>query len=454
MKVITTSIQTSPAKLVGGLLISLTVASACSDPSNIGLDLDPNNNQIGVFFTEIPLSASMVLLDSFNTTNQGSFVVGGETSPFFGKTEGIGFSRLAINVTAPLPKQDAILDSIKFNFQVESATGKDFSKLKSLKVHLLTEGIQDTSYYSFDRLAFDPNTIAENSFDFSARKDTLVSMKMKEEFAVSIFQEMKNGDAFKDLFSFRRLIKGIAITGNPEEEVSMNLRVGNTTGISVYYHYKDDTVPTVYPISTAQSRHFNYVKNDRQGSQTEIIVQPGTSYNTGDKVGSKSGVGLVLKIDTSPIDAFLDTITNVTFNEITFHIGPLETTSGDNFPPSFMVMNFTNETNRLLTRFDGEPMSVQADGQAQQAIDANGNIVPSVAAPAILAYFSESRIYNQRITSYMNAVYRSNLQRNDWILYPNSPGTAGDDFKKSFKEFVVNKNNIKLKIYYSKIRAL
>lgn len=454
MKVITTSIQTSPAKLVGGLLISLTVASACSDPSNIGLDLDPNNNQIGVFFTEIPLSASMVLLDSFNTTNQGSFVVGGETSPFFGKTEGIGFSRLAINVSAPLPKQDAILDSIKFNFQVESATGKDFSKLKSLKVHLLTEGIQDTSYYSFDRLAFDPNTIAENSFDFSARKDTLVSMKMKEEFAISIFKEMKNGDAFKDLFSFRRLIKGIAITGNPEEEVSLSVRVGNTTGISVYYHYKGDTVPTVYPISTAQSRHFNYVKNDRQGSQTEIIVQPGTSYNTGDKVGSKSGVGLVLKIDTSPIAAFLDTIKNVTFNEITFHIGPLETTSADNSPPSFMVMNFTNETNRLLTRFDGEPMSVQADGQAQQAIDANGNIVPSVAAPALLAYFSESRIYNQRITSYMNAVYRSNLQRNDWILYPNSPGTAGDDFKKSFKEFVVNKNNIKLKIYYSKIRAL
>ncbi|MDO9552586.1 MAG: hypothetical protein Q7J63_08795 [Rhodonellum sp.] len=454
MKVITTSIQTLPAKLAGGLFISLTIASSCSDPSNIGLDLDPNNNQIGVFFTEIPLSASMVLLDSFNTTNQGSFVVGGETSAFFGKTEGIGFSRLAINVTAPLPRQEAILDSVKFNFQVESATGKNFSTPKSLKVHLLTEGIQDTSYYSFDRLEFDPVSIAENSFNFSARKDTMVSTKVKDEFAAFLFQEMKKGDAFKDIFSFRRLIQGIAITGNPEQEASISLRVGNTTGISVFYHYQGDTVPTVYPISTAQSRHFNYVKNDRQGTPTEIITQSGKAYDTGEKVGSKSGVGLVLKIDTSPIDAFLDSITNVTFNDISFEIGPLESASADNLPPTFMVMNFTNETNRVLTRFDGEPLSIQADGQAQQGVDPNGNIVPAVLAPALLAYFSESKVYNQRITSYINSVYRSNLQRNDWILYPNSPGTAGDDFKKSFKEFVVNKNNIKLKIYYSKIRAL
>ena len=443
-----------PAKLVGGLFISMTIASSCSDPSNIGLDLDPNNNQIGVFFAEIPLSASMVLLDSFNTTNQGSFVVGGESSGFFGKTEGIGFSRLAINVTVPLPKPEAILDSVKFNFQVESATGKDFTTLKSLKVHLLAEEIQDTSYYNFDRLEFDPNSIAEKSFDFSARKDTSVSVLMKNEFAAFIFKEMKKGDAFKNIFSFRKLIHGIAITGNPEQEASVSLRVGNTTGISVYYHYVGDTVPTVYPISTAQSRHFNYVKSDRQGTPTGIIVESGKQYDTGDKVGSKSGLGLVLKIDTSPIDAFLDTLTNVTFNDISFEIGPLEPTSAGNLPPNFIVMNFTNSANKLVTRFDGETLSVQADGQAQQAIDANGNIVPAVAAPALLAYFSETRVYSQRITSYMNAVYRTDLQRNDWILYPNSPGTPGDDFKKSFREFVVNKNNIKLKIYYSKIRVL
>jgi len=436
------------------LFISMTIASSCSDPSNIGLDLDPNNNQIGVFFTEIPLPASMVLLDSFNTTNQGSFVVGGETSEFFGKTEGIGFSRLAINSNAPLPKPEAILDSVKFNFQVESITGKDFTTLKSLKVHLLTEEIQDTSYYNFDRLSFDPNSIAESSFDFSARKDTSVSVLMKNEFGAFIFKEMKKGDAFKNIFLFRKLIHGIAILGNPEQEASLSLRVGNTTGISVYYHYVGDTVPTVYPISTAQSRHFNYVKSDRQGTPTGIIVESGKQYDTGDKVGSKSGLGLVIKIDTSPIDAFLDTLKNVTFNDISFEIGPLESASAGNLPPSFIVMNFTNSANKLVTRFDGETLSVQADGQAQQAIDANGNIVPAVAAPALLAYFSEARVYRQRITSYMNAVYRTDLQRNDWILYPNSPGTPGDDFKKSFREFVVNKNNIKLKIYYSKIRVL
>src|SRR5690606_26067278 len=62
LKVITTSIQSLPAKVAASLLAITAFAGACSDPSEI--ILDPDNNQIGVFYQEIPLSASMVLLDS------------------------------------------------------------------------------------------------------------------------------------------------------------------------------------------------------------------------------------------------------------------------------------------------------------------------------------------------------------------------------------------------------
>jgi hypothetical protein len=350
LKVITTSIQTLPAKLAGGLIISLTIASSCSDPSNIGLELDPNNNQIGVFYTEIPLSASMVLLDSFNTTNQGSLVVGGTSSDFFGDTEGIGFSRLAINPDAVLPTSASIFDSLKFNFQVESVLANTLETSKSLKVHLLTEAIQDTIYFNSDRLSFNPTTIAEGSFDFRLRQDTTVSVKMNEEFSARVFQEMTSGNAFRDIFSFRNFISGIAITGTEDEEASFSLRAGNGTGMVLFYHNEGDTVSRAYPMTTAQSRHFNSVTNNRAGTPISSINERGKAYEIGPKVGSKANVGLILKIDTSPIDEFLDTLTNVTFNEILFEVGPVENRDSLNLPPRFMVMYFTNETNKILLR--------------------------------------------------------------------------------------------------------
>jgi len=57
---------------------SLLVLGGCSDPATLGLELAPENNQIGVFYKEIPLDAKVVLLDSFNTTNAGILIVGDE----------------------------------------------------------------------------------------------------------------------------------------------------------------------------------------------------------------------------------------------------------------------------------------------------------------------------------------------------------------------------------------
>lgn len=443
-----------PAKLVGGLFITLSIASSCSDPSTLGLDLDPNNNQIGVFYTEIPLSASMVLLDSFNTTNAGSMVVGGLTDDFFGKSEGIGFSRLAINPTGSRPAENAVLDSVKFNFQVENVIGNDLSTAKTLSVHLLNERILDTIYYSFDRLDFDPMPIATGNFNFSTRQDTTVSVQMESGFSQFIFDELKKGDAFRDVFTFRNLIPGIAFQGNTEENTSTSIRVGNGTGIVVYYKNEGDTVSRGYSITTAQSRHFNFVNSDRSGTPTAVISQPGQSYDVGSRVGVKSNVGLVMKIDTSPIDAFLDTLTNVTFNDITLEMGPISDHAATNRPPFTMLMYFTDNTNSILNNSSGGALAVQQEGQPQILENENGEKEPATSVPTYLSFNNNTNIYGQRLTSYLSAVYRSGLQRNDLLLYPSSPTPgSGDIFKKSFRGFTVDQNNIKLKIYYSKIRA-
>jgi hypothetical protein len=316
-----------PAKFSAVLLIILIINSSCSDPSEVLLD--PDNNQIGVFYTEIPLSASMVLLDSFNTTRQGRLVAGGDISPFFGRTEAISYSRLSFNPGGTPPTDEAIFDSAKFSLNIASLTGTDLDQNKTFKVHRLMEPILDTIYYNFDELPFSEETIAEGSFILQADTINAVSMDLEEGLALEFFEKLKSNDpAFSDIFAFRDYFPGITITGNPEEQTTLSIAPGNGTGILLYYHYEGDTASTSYPINTIQSRYFNQVKSDRSGTPIELVTDTNMAYEIpGNLVGSKANVGLVVKLATDPVFEFLDTLQNVTFNQVSLEMGPLE-----NFP--------------------------------------------------------------------------------------------------------------------------
>jgi hypothetical protein len=458
LKAITTYTQTWPVKSLFTGLIAASLFTSCADPSNIGLELDPNASQLSVFYKEIPLSASMMMLDSLNTTNSGALVFGNKTSDFFGDIEGIGFIRLYMNANLPLPKEGATLDSVKFNFRVSSVLGESLAQPKTINVHLLNEPMRDIGYFNKDKLAYESNPIVVGKFNFSGKQDTLVSIKANPTFSSNLFQEMKKGDVFKDIFAFREFLKGVAFTGVDGEEATFTVRPGNNTGFVIFYKNPGDTVQKIYPISTAQSRHFNYAVSNRTGTPLEKIIEAQKPYDVGSKVGILSNVGLTVKLNTLPLEQFLDTLKNVVFNEVRLEIGPLEQVIATNSPPNLLQLYFLNDQNRLMGNSLGEQISVQADGQPQQVKDEKGNLTPYAAAPAFVAFNAEKKIYGQGITSYTNAVYKANLQRVDLMLYPRlrnpSNNTVEDAFNTSFREVIFNQNSIKLKIFYSKTQGL
>ncbi|WP_303615038.1 hypothetical protein [Cyclobacterium sp. 1_MG-2023] len=459
MKAITISIQTLQVKFLGALCSIVIFAGACSDPSEIGLVLDPGSNQIGVFYEEIPLSSFMVLEDSFNTTNQSRLVVGGDHSDLFGTTESIGYSRLSFNPNGVLPEDNAIFDSAIFDFNIVDLIGEDFDEAKNFKVHRLLETIEDTTYYSFSSLDFDEEEIlAEGSFLLTPDTVNQVSMDLNEDFAAELFGKLTTQDpVFDNIFAFREYFPGIAIKGDPDQNTSISLAIGSGTGITMYYHYEDDTVSTAYPINTIQSRHFNQVISDRQGTPTEVITETNVAYDVdGDKVGVKAGLGMMTKLDMSPLHEFLDTLENVTFNQILLEVGPVDEYPEGKNPYGALVMYFA-EGGEFYRRFDGVKVAVQGENNTQTGLDQDGNIVPISSNQNGLAFNTETRVYSNQITSYVDALYRSGLVKTDLFLYPNTPSTESgvvtfDAFKRSLKEFVVDKDQVKIKIYYSKIR--
>lgn len=442
------------AKLTFSALITTFFLGACSDPASVGLELAPQNNQIGVFYKEFELDAQVVLLDSFNTTNPGVLVVGNEEDPYFGKTSSTSYTRLFIDQAAERPRADAILDSIFFTLSTVSVNGSDLDKPKKYSVHLLEDPILDTVYYNFSKLPYQAAPLAQGEIVFKDSKDTLVKLSVREDFTNELFSKLKRGQEFDNLFSFRRYLPGVAIVAREGDNTTAGFSQGGNTGIFLYYHYEGDTAVKKYSISTFSSRSFNSVDSDRSGTPTEVISEYNKSYDTGPVVGMKSGLGLTMRINTEPIDQFLDTLQGVIFNRVNLSFGPIENQDTNNTPISGMVLKLVDSQNRvLLSSINGAELHVKADGQAQVIDDGKGNLVPNnfFAASAVLEYNSVDKVHNTGISSHVNAIYRGQIQSQDWMLYATTPRT-GDDFKRSLRQFKVNKDNIKVTIVYSKTR--
>ena len=453
MKVITTFTQTLRAKLAIGLLISITVFSACEDPSSIGLELDPNSNQIGVFYQEIPLTALVVRQDSVLTTNREALVFGGDISDFFGKTEATAYSRLLFNRDLIRPGANATLDSVRFNFNFRAVNGDDLSQSKTIKVHKLKEQIRDINYYSFNSLEFEEEPIFSSSFNFANRQDTLVFTKLENNsFANELFEAIKDGAILRDNFTFREFVPGIAFKGDPTENVSYHLIPSTNTGFVFFFRNEGDTISRSFTVATGvnfnSARHFNQITVDPTGTPTEAVTENFVAYDLGGLAGSKNNTGLVVKLDMSPLDAFLDTLRNVTFNQVILELGPMKRNVATNRPPQLLQMFFTNETNRKLMG-EGGAFAVQSDNRPQFNEETGQPVVGDF--PAFLTHDREKNIYTQSITSHVSAVYRGNIQRRDFILYPLVPGS--DEYRQSLREFVIDSRSPILKIYYSSIRA-
>jgi hypothetical protein len=296
--------------------------------------------------------------------------------------------------------------------------------------------------------------MAELEVLFKTTKDTLLLAPLSNEAAAEIFSKLKRGLEFDNLFSFRKYLPGVAILPREGDNATAGFSLGGNTGMTFYYHYLGDTARKKYTITTFSSRSFNGITSDRRGTPTEVVKEYSKSYATGPILGMKSGLGLAMRINTRPLDAFLDTLSGVVFNQVNFVLGPIEDQGEGQSPISGMVMKFVDTQNRvLLSSINKAELHVQGDGQPQVIEDDKGKLVPNNFFPsvALINYEATQKWQRAGISSYFNALYKKQLQRQDWLLYAITPNT-GDDFKRSLRQFKVNKDKVKVTVIYSKIK--
>ncbi len=472
---------------------------ACLDDESI-LGFRNQNQKFKVAYIEIPIESSIVLFDSLRTSNYLTdpvtrLLVGSYDDPTFGRVTAESYAQIRPSSTGRAKETGAVFDSVTLHLHLDLYNyGSSSPSLESFSIHRLTEAMTFRSgndYYTNSSVAYDPiplGTGAETikpalfneELDDPFTADTIITadVRINYDFGLELFN---NWDATNDNFAkfekFSEIFKGLAIIGNNNSKV-FGISLSDSTRIALHYHTATDTLIFNYyisPVSGAANLGLasaSKITVERGSSPLASLITPYTDFVPADpsKLFIQSGVPVVTKLDFSKFLEFSDTIENLVINSAELSIGSIDEPQSFR-PPQSLYLQVLDNNNRLKiydaskqdsldlifynnrARSLGTTVSVTENTARISKFNSLGIVEDRQDRFAQLSYNSSTKGYSTFITLFMQelAEQESNTELNiakskftSFVLYPGNP-FAG----KSVNRLSFNKENLKLKIFYT-----
>jgi hypothetical protein len=486
-------------------LAVLAVASfffSCEDEASLIGFKDPKP-KFNVRYIEIPLSSSVVLIDSVITDtkplfvtvngsktlsqvvpNNTSVLTGQYTDPVLGTVRAEPFLQLVSGHTAVLDAtsvyDSAILELRFNNYGYGFSTPTDFHfTIHEITDDSLNRNTTARSYFSTPPRAFDPTPVGEISFDdiryYRLRKeylktsgaDTLLAtVKLDDSFGTKLFLSAKTTT---DTKAFVNQVKGLTVQPAGGEGI-LGIWTGNSLSkVTMYYHYSNTSGSIVKSFRTFTfagwagkyaDPNYTAISVNRGSSELSPISKYYQSFDvpSGLRV-IQSGAPVITKLDlTNFYEDFADTVENIIINSAELVISNVESQPGLNPPTGlvFKVMQGDTLANRAVTEDYNEFEYYLRKGSIfhdlKHFVVTNEN--PAVnAAAAYMTYDSARQRYSTFMTLFSQGLF-ANKNKDGQInpnrlrelaLFPATP-SAGATVNRA----LFNSNNVKLRIYYTK----
>ncbi len=463
--------QLQPVKI--SIVLLFFILSSCEDPATqIGAELLQPSDVISTNFTDtLAISASTVLLDSIVSSTTDKLLVGSYIDPVFGKVTAKPFFQIA-NVDSLKAGPNSILDSVILHLGYKYYIG-DTTKPQSFTVHRVTEKIgQNTgsltkrllesldsrnTYFINDNLNYETTPLGgtgpflprpivkKRETDNVLDSMRTLNVRLTPAFGNELLSLTgKSGGA--GLVNFKEYFKGMVLVPGPGENASvLGFEPNNTPSslrikpsyVGLYYHTKDkvDTLRNFFFVSftsnEAYNNRFNNVVFDRSATDLKTLVKPNdllAPLFSDKEVYVQASSGVATKIEF-PTLKNLAKDGNVAINKVELLLKPNKLQNGV-FPTITLNLILPNTKNIKipLRTATGELSALPAEGAqtAQFAI-----------------YNSTKEEYSFNITSYVQQILLGNIENNGLFI------TSGPDFR--LNRLILNKNTIKLRVFYSKI---
>ncbi|WP_353125099.1 DUF4270 family protein [Parapedobacter pyrenivorans] len=274
------------------MLISLFVLGSCTNPSGIGLDVDPEDELTGVLTDTLTLHATTLLDDSARSASFAQTTFGWFDDPVIGQT--VADLALAIGrpTTVPRIRPDAEIDSVILVLPYGTEYFGDTLRPNfSLQVRQLDEAYTDGEYATKQWPVKDEIIGAKTVARFAYKLTDSVSIRKHiddKDSVVKVIPQLRvalSADFFKDLFSetvdsaslsteagFNNHVKGLYLSVNGSEMTGIGglvtfRGVSSLTGIELTYRQpngKDgddadiDTIRTFLPTTVQDNSGSTY----------------------------------------------------------------------------------------------------------------------------------------------------------------------------------------------------
>lgn len=444
---------------------SLVTLASCEDPSDLGLDLQ-DENQIGTTYTDtLTINTGTVSHpDSILAFKQMPMPVGGYQDATLGNVKVTAFTELGLTGLDVKFGENPVADSLvlTLDYSTDIYGAKDISPL-TLSIHRLTEGFQDkASYFTNSSLAYSSEALGSVTFrPKSIFNDTTkayytvpVKTKLKKELADELLAQ-SGKDPLKDQFKFVQFFKGLAIVstqGTPREIVGINT-ASSKTKLTLYYKNGTEKKEYSFFMSGSNIRNFSNIQASRGGTVLEGLQKYKLlpSSQTGGESYVQSGTQLFTKLTIPYLTQLKEKHGNIVINRAELVV-PVKTNSFATLTaPDQLGIYETNSSNRILYTTKGEAQTVPID---------NPNALNSYNFPSVLS-FSEKNggRYTVNITAYVQAILDGKKPNNGLLITPvdYQPGSNGtgvvalESIPK--RAIIINtaEKGVKLRVYFSKL---
>jgi hypothetical protein len=431
------------AKMINGLVvISALLIFSCKKKDEIGLNLQPQDNPLGVNFTDtITLNTYAVLKnDSIRTSQVGYLFAGAYADPDmdFGNVTAEGFVQMAIvNETQNVSGFTA--DSVVINLNYDFHYG-DTTEFQTLEVRKITDDIyKDTIYYSSDPApATDPTRIDKDTSYKIQPYTKNQKFYLTNAFGTDVLSFVGTGVTNT---AFQTQFKGIAITPkDPDQGAVLTVDIaGSDSKILIYY----DGGKSYELRLTSAGAEFSRVVGDR--SMTPVLaglVNSGDEVNANGDAYLQSGIGIRTKI-LFPYLSQLKTLSpNIVVNraELIFEVDKTTTNPLKAVPIVELLKLNSNGSVKQYKTTSGvlQDVLVQREG-----VDVLGHDYPLV-----VGFDSTSSVYTLNVSPYFHALLNG-VEENNGIMLASHTAVSSSTVNKTIAGSGSKK--VKLKIYYTLI---
>lgn len=462
------------ARIIG--LISLSALSLFSceeDISTIGL---PPENNLGIFFAEIPLedNVTQIWIDRVNTRATNSLLSGHYEDLELGPISARNYSQVLLSGFDSIP-EDATYDSMVLRYRITDFTGYDVNNsTQSFELFRLTEKISadDTTdvlpYYNTNSIALGQKLgessftiytdslgllFSDSDFKLNTTQDTLFknrkfdrdsiylynhSFRINDGFGLEFFNKAKGEKAneFTDEQKFSNYLKGFALIPNPSNSAIVHYRVDNSY-LRLYYTNSDGSSDFFDFILNKTSSFNNITPNVQTGWADPLTgIQTFQPFNsTTGLIYLQSGTNLIAKIDLSQFRSFEDSLGHALIESAKLVV-EVEDDS------EFLIPN--SRVSFTLTSKD----SLETGSYFEQMLPNTQNLTA-------LRYNESLPGYTIDLPLYLESLEDESIENDQLILFLGEIGfdSRGNPFASptayEIKKIFAKKENFKIQLYYT-----